>query len=106
MRTFYVLVAVGAYSANASGTGGSFAGVNRFMETEAENRVQAFLNIYHRLSEEHSEITALRTGSQKYMLGFTAEEWEQVASQPIRLKVSEMPEGTAQIQAIQETPFR
>lgn len=100
MKTFHVLVAEGASYAIANGAGGGFAGVNRFMETEAENRVQAFLNIYHELSKEHSEISALITGSQRYMLGFTAEEWEQVASQPIRLKVSEMPEGTAQIQAI------
>ena len=105
MKTFYALVAVGASYAIANGSGGGFAGVNRFMEIEAENRVQAFLSLYHRLSQDHSEISVLRTSSQQYMLGFTAEEWEQVASQPIRLKVSEMPEGTVQIQAIQETPF-
>ncbi|MDT7543611.1 MAG: hypothetical protein QOE33_3515 [Acidobacteriota bacterium] len=105
MKTFYALVAEGASYVTANGSGGGFAGVNSFMETEAEDRVQALLNLYHRLSNDHSEITALKTDFQQYALGFTAEEWERVASQPIRLKVSEMPEGTAQIQAIQETPF-
>lgn len=103
MQTYYALVAVGSSHTHASG--GGFAGVMRFMNTEAENRVQAFLQLYRMLSEDHSHITALKTSFQKYMLGFTAEEWGQVATQPIRLKVAEMPEGDAQIQAIEETPF-
>lgn len=103
MQTYYALVAVGSSYAHANG--GDFLGVNCFMNTEAENRVQAFLQLYRRLSEDHSQITALKTSFQKYMLDFTAEEWEQIAAQSIRLKVAEMPEGDAQIQAIQETPF-
>jgi len=103
MKTFYALVADGSSYAHANG--GGFVGVNRFMDTEAESRVQAFLQLYRRLSKDHSEITALKASHQNYMLGFTAEEWEEIARQPIRLKVSEMPAAGAQIQAIQETRF-
>jgi hypothetical protein len=106
MKNFYAIVADGASHIYADG-GGGFRGGVRFMDVEAENPVQAFLKLYYRLAEDHSDITALKGPGQDYMLGFTAEEWEEVARQPIRLKVSEAPTpiGDAQIQAIQETPF-
>ena len=103
MQTYYALVADGASYTYPGG--GEFIGVNRFMDEDAENRVQAFLRLYERLAEDHSDITALKAPGHAFMLGFTAEEWEEVARQPIRLRVSEMPDGDAQIQAIQETPF-
>jgi hypothetical protein len=103
MQTYYALVADGASYTHANG--GGFVGINRIMEADAENRVQAFLRLYERLAEDHSNITALKASGQKYMLGFTAEEWEEVARQPIRLRVSEVPDGDAQIQLLQETPI-
>jgi hypothetical protein len=104
MKTFYAIVADGASHAHANG-GGGFRGVMRFMNADGENRVQAFLSLYDRLAEDHSDITALKGPGQHYMLGFTIEEWEEIAQQPIHLKVVEAPAGDAQIQAIQETPF-
>lgn len=104
MQTYYALVADGA--SHTFPGGGGFVGVNRIMAAEAENRVQAFLKLYEELSEGHSDITAFLPSGERYMLGFTAEEWEEVASQPIRLRVSEMPDGDAQIQLIQDRHIR
>jgi hypothetical protein len=103
MKTFYVAVADGASETHANG--GRFMGGMRYIDVEAENRVQAFLKMYHILSEDHSDITALKNSGQDYMLGFTADEWEEIAQQPIRLKVVEVQGGDAQIQDIRETPF-
>lgn len=104
MQNYYALVADGA-SYTFPG-GGGFVGINRVMEADAENRVQAFLRIYERLAEDYSDITAFLPSGEKYMLGFTAEEWEEVARQPIRLRVLEVPAGDVQIQLIQDRPIQ
>jgi hypothetical protein len=104
MQTYHALVADGASYTHENG--GGFVGVNRFMEADAENRVQAFLRLYEILAEDHSDITAFKPPGERYMLGFTAEEWEEVARQPIRLRVSEMSDGDTQIQLLQDRPIR
>jgi hypothetical protein len=103
MKTFYFAVADGASWPTPDG--GKFGGTMRFMDEDGENRVEAFRKLYDRLAEDHSDITALIKPGQDYMLGFTAKEWDEIAGQPIRLRVSETLAGDAQIQLIQETPF-
>ena len=105
MATFYALIARGAsYSIN-NGAGRGFQGLNGFIETDAENRVQAFIQLHRRLSEHNSEITALKTTFQDRMLGFTAEEWDEIAKAGICIKEGYPEKEGVQIQAIQETPF-
>jgi hypothetical protein len=103
MKTFYFAVADGA-SITYPG-GGKFGGIMRYMDEDGENRVDAFLKLYDRLTEDHSDITALIQADQDYMLGFNADEWKKVAQQPIHLRVVETLAGDAQIQLIQEMPF-
>ena len=105
MQTYYALTATGSSYTFASGAGRGFAGINGFMETEAEDRVQAILNLYHRLSEDNAEITALKTDFQDFMLGLTAEEWDELSKHNIRIKEGYPEKAGVQIQAISETPF-
>jgi hypothetical protein len=103
MPTFYARLALGSTKTTEGTT--SFSGVADTMSVEADNRVQAFLQVYRNLREEYSDITALKAEGQDFILGFTAEEWDTVAQQPIRLRVVQYPDGDAQIQAIQTEPF-
>ncbi len=103
MPTFYAVLTEG--SSQNRGSGESYVGRQFHMDVEAENRVQAFLEIYRRLAEDYLDITALRNEKQSYMLGFTAEKWDEISKQPIRLKVFDYPRGDVQIQGIQDRPY-
>lgn len=105
MQTYYALIATGSSYTFANGAGRGFNGINGFMEAEAENRVQAVLKFCYRLSEENVEVTALKTDFQDYMLGLTAEEWDELSKHGIRIKEGYPEQAGVQIQAISETPF-
>lgn len=104
MKTFYALIARGkSYKFE---NGGGFNGMNDFVQTEAENQVQAFLQIYRELKEETSDITALKTDFQDYMLGFSADEWNEISKESdIRIREGYPENEGIQIQAIRDTPF-
>lgn len=103
MKTYYALIARVVSHTHEHGRG--HAGQLDFIDTEAESRVEAILKFYQRLSEDNSEITALKTDSQAFMLGLTAEEWDELSRQPIRIKEGYPEKSGVQIQAISETPF-
>ncbi len=105
MKNFYALITTGSSYSFANGAGCGFNGINGFMETEAENRAQAILNLYRNLSKDNSEITALKTDSQNFMLGLSAEEWDDLSTQDICIKEGYPAGAGVQIQAISETPF-
>ncbi|MDQ1558634.1 MAG: hypothetical protein QOD32_1694 [Pyrinomonadaceae bacterium] len=105
MQTYYALIATGSSYTFANGAGHRFNGINGFMESAAENRVQAILNLYRKLSEDNEEVTALKTESQNFMLGLTAEEWDELSKHDIRIKEGYPEKAGVQIQAISETPF-
>jgi hypothetical protein len=106
MQTFYALVSKGASYSFANGIASGFRGRQDFMQTEAENRVQAFLQIYRRLFKYNSVITALKTERQNYMLGFTAEEWDLIAKEGIHIKEGYPDKAGVLIQAISNIPFK
>jgi len=105
MQTYYALIATGASYTFANGVGRGFNGINGFVEAEAENRVQAILKLHRRLSEENAEVTALKTDFQDYMLGLTADEWDELSKHGIRIREGYPEQAGVQIQAISETPL-
>lgn len=105
MKTYYALIAEGSSYVFAGGAGRGFKGINGFIEAEAESRVEAIVKLCRRLSEDHSEITALKTESQSFMLGLTAEELDELSKFSIHIKEGYPEKAGVQIQAISESPF-
>src|SRR5579885_1178019 len=105
MKTYYALIAEGASYTFSGGAGRGFNGVNGFMEAEAESRVEAIVKLCRRLSENHLEITALKTDFQDFMLGLTAVEVYELSKFGILNKEASPEKAGVQIQAISETPF-
>lgn len=105
MQTYYAQFGTCASHILRNGSVVGFNGVSGSMEIEAENRAHAFLQLYHKLSEDHQEITVQRTTSQGFVLGFTAEEWDAISKEPIRIKEGIPEIGGVQIQAIIDTPI-
>ena len=103
MTTFYGWLAIGSSRPAPSG-GSTFMGMTQFVETKAENRAQAFINIHQSLSSQYSDVTALQSPHHELMLGFTPEELKEISKANIRIKEG-FPTSGAQIQAIRDTPF-
>jgi hypothetical protein len=104
MKQYYSLVARGQTTKTEHGK--SFFGMNGFLSVEAENRVQAFQKIYAHLSEETSDITAVRPDGEKYLLGFSADEWNEVSDlKDVRISEGYPEQEGIQIQGIRDVPY-
>lgn len=106
MKSYYALIVRGSSSVSSDGLNHRFFGQNDFVDTEAENIVQAFLKIYSELSKEGVEITALKTDFQERMLGFTEEEFDEISKTDIRIREGYPTKTGIQIQAIRDVPFK
>jgi hypothetical protein len=104
MKTYYALIARGETFITPDGS--RFNGWNDFKQTDAENLVQAFLQIYGELREETSDISGLKPHGERFMLGFTEHEWDEVSAADIRIKEGYPDREGIQIQAIRDVPFR